>query len=126
MDSTVEPQNKQPPSSEDTVARLEKEAENLHKGISELKAVIIRQDVLKTELDESREQVEALKEQVEWMKPGFADKSALKEELAQKKERVSELEYENASLRRGLQSKTDLVVTCNVAKESAQKLADRS
>lgn len=125
MDSTVESQDKQPPSSEGTVARLESEAESLRRKVSELEAVVIKQDGLKAELDESYDQVEALKEQVERMRTDFAEKSTLKEELAQKKERVSELEYENASLRRDLQGKTDLLGTCNAAKESAQKLADK-
>lgn len=124
MDSTVEQQNKQLPTSEDTVARLENEAENLRRKISELEAAVTKQDYLKAELDESYDQVEALKEQVESMRTDFAERSALKEELAQKRERVDVLEYENASLHRGLQSKTDLLGSYIAVKESAQKLAD--
>lgn len=124
MDSTVEQQDKQAPSSEDAVARLENVAENLQHSISELKAVIVKQDGLKAELDESRDEVEALKEQVERMKTGFAEKSALEKKLAQKQERVEGLEDENASLRRDLQGKTNLLDTCTAAKESAQMLAD--
>lgn len=71
------------PSLDDTVTKLKSEAGELRNKISELEAGVIKQYDLKAELDESRGELDQLKEQVEKMSGDAAEKAAPDRKCAQ-------------------------------------------
>lgn len=111
--------------SEKNVVRLKDGAAKVQEKINELEEGLIVKVDLIDELRESRDEVERLKDQVEKMQPDVDEKSRLEDELAGQREKLDIAEMENEGLRRELKGKAEVLESCNEAKDSAQRLADK-